>query len=314
MHPAASVIFFTTASGAGYGILVLLGILVPLGYLPTDPWFGSVILLLALSLVSGGLLSSTFHLHHPERAWRALSQWRSSWLSREGVAAILTYGPALLFAFGWIYYGNSMGGWAFWGAIAAIMALITIYSTAMIYASLRTIRQWHHRLVPLVYITLGLASGAIWLAAITSSFGIANDLVVVAALLLMLAGAVVKFLYWSSIDQSTSPSDAGSATGLGFIGSVKQFEVPHTEDNWVMKEMGFQIARKHALKLRKIAGLLGFLVPFLCLLAGLMGIAPMPIVAWIAAISASAGVVTERWLFFAEAQHVVGLFYGQDQR
>jgi len=313
MHPAASVIFFTTASGAGYGILALLGILVPLGYLPADPWFGGVTLLLALGLVSLGLLSSTFHLHHPERAWRALSQWRSSWLSREGVAAIITYGPALLFAYGWIYNGNSIGGWAFWGAVAAVMALVTIYSTAMIYASLRTIHQWHHRLVPLVYLTLGLTSGAIWLAAITSSFGIANNLVIVAALILTLLGAVIKFLYWSSIDQSTSPSDAGSATGLGFIGSVKQFEVPHTEDNWVMKEMGFQIGRKHALKLRKIVGILAFFVPFLCLLAALMNVAPLVIMTWIAAISASVGIVTERWLFFAEAQHVVGLFYGHDQ-
>ncbi|USG60948.1 dimethyl sulfoxide reductase anchor subunit [Sneathiella marina] len=313
MHPAASVIFFTTASGAGYGILVLLGIMVPLGYLPTDPWFGAVTLLLALGLVSGGLLSSTFHLHHPERAWRALSQWRSSWLSREGVAAILTYAPVLLFAFGWVSYGNAIGGWAFWGAVAAIMALVTIYSTAMIYASLRTIRQWHHRLVPLVYLTLGLTSGAIWLAALTSSFGIANEFVVTAALILILISALIKFFYWSSIDQTTSPSNAGTATGLGHLGAVKQFEVPHTEDNWVMKEMGFQIARRHALKLRKIAGLLAFLVPFLCLLAGLMNVAPMPIITWIAAISASAGIVTERWLFFAEAQHVVGLFYGHDQ-
>ncbi|MEH6547202.1 MAG: DmsC/YnfH family molybdoenzyme membrane anchor subunit, partial [Sneathiella sp.] len=232
MHPAASVIFFTTASGAGYGILVLLGILVPLGYLPTEPWFGAVTLILALGLVSAGLLSSTFHLHHPERAWRALSQWRSSWLSREGVAAIVTYGPALLFAFGWVVYGNSIGGWALWGAVTAIMALVTIYSTAMIYASLRTIRQWHHRLVPLVYLTLGLASGAIWLAAISSSFGVTNDLVVAVALILIVAGAVIKFIYWSSIDQSVSQSDAGTATGLGHIGTVKQFEAPHTEDNW----------------------------------------------------------------------------------
>jgi sulfite dehydrogenase (quinone) subunit SoeC len=312
MHPAASVIFFTTASGAGYGLLALLGILVPLGYLPADPWFGGVTLLLALGLVSIGLLSSTFHLHHPERAWRALSQWRSSWLSREGVAAIITYGPALLFAFGWINYGNSIGGWAFWGAVAAIMALVTIYSTAMIYASLRTIRQWHHRLVPLVYLTLGLASGAIWLAAITSSFGIANNLVVGVALVLILLGAVIKFVYWFSIDQSVPPSDAGTATSLGEIGSVKQFEVPHTEDNWVMKEMGFQIGRKHTLKLRKIVGLLAFFVPFLCLLAALMNVAPLLIMTWIAAISASVGIVTERWLFFAEAQHVVGLFYGHD--
>jgi sulfite dehydrogenase (quinone) subunit SoeC len=311
MHPAASVIFFTTASGAGYGLLALLGIMIPLGYLPTDPWFGVVSLVLSLGLVSVGLLSSTFHLHHPERAWRALSQWRSSWLSREGVAAILTYGPALLFAFGWIVYGNSIGGWAWWGIVAAMMALVTIFSTAMIYASLRTIRQWHHRLVPPIYLVLGLASGAIWLSAITSSFGIANNLIVVVALIFTLAGAVIKFMYWGSVDRSQSLSDSGTATGLGTIGTVAQFEAPHTEDNWVMREMGFQIGRKHALKLRKIVSFLAFFIPALCLLSALFDIGPALIMTWIAALSASLGIVIERWLFFAEAEHVVGLFYGR---
>lgn len=312
MHPAASVIFFTTASGAGYGLLVLLGIMVPLGYLPADPWFGAVSLLLSLGLVSAGLLSSTFHLHHPERAWRALSQWRSSWLSREGVAAIVTYGPALLFAFGWVVYGNSIGGWALWGIIAALMALVTIYSTAMIYASLRTIRQWHHRLVPLVYLVLGLASGAMWLSAITSSFGIENNLVVIIALILTVIGAVIKFMYWGSVDRSESESNPGTATGLGTIGTVKQFEAPHTEDNWVMREMGFQIARKHAMKLRRFVGLLAFLVPALCLLAVVFNVSPALMMTWVAALSASVGIVLERWLFFAEAKHVVGLFYGRN--
>ena len=101
MHPAISVIFFTAASGAGYGLLALLGIAVPGGLLPADPWFGVAALGLALALVSAGLLSSTFHLGHPERAWRAVSQWRSSWLSREGVAALATYIPTGLFGIGW---------------------------------------------------------------------------------------------------------------------------------------------------------------------------------------------------------------------
>ena len=85
MHPAYSVIFFTTASGAGYGMLILIGILNALGYLNNNVTYGVIILLLALSLITCGLLSSTFHLGHPERAWRALKEWRSSWLSREGV-------------------------------------------------------------------------------------------------------------------------------------------------------------------------------------------------------------------------------------
>ena len=40
-------------------------------------------ILIAYALASGGLIASTFHLGHPERAIKAFTQWRSSWLSRE---------------------------------------------------------------------------------------------------------------------------------------------------------------------------------------------------------------------------------------
>ena len=95
MHPAYSVILFTTASGAGYGLLALLG-LVGFNHGPASSLiFGLTAMVIALGLITIGLLSSTFHLGHPERAWRAFSQWRSSWLSREGVAAVLTYLPLI---------------------------------------------------------------------------------------------------------------------------------------------------------------------------------------------------------------------------
>ncbi|MEM9784774.1 MAG: DmsC/YnfH family molybdoenzyme membrane anchor subunit, partial [Pseudomonadota bacterium] len=98
MHPAKSVILFTTASGAGYGLLIWLAIFSATGAIAPDRGFGLIAFTLSLGLVTGGLLSSTLHLGHPERAWRAMSQWRTSWLSREGVAALVTYAPALLFA------------------------------------------------------------------------------------------------------------------------------------------------------------------------------------------------------------------------
>src|SRR4029077_9268611 len=94
MHPAYSVIFFTTASGAGYGLLIGLAAAAILNLVPRDPVLGFFGLGIALVLVTTGLLTSTFHLGRPERAWRSLSQWRSSWLSREGAAAIVTYIPA----------------------------------------------------------------------------------------------------------------------------------------------------------------------------------------------------------------------------
>ena len=90
MHPAASVILFTVTSGMGYGLLALLAVLGSLGVLPPDPGLGLAGFGTALALITAGLLASIFHLGHPERAWRALSQWRTSWLSREGVLAIMS--------------------------------------------------------------------------------------------------------------------------------------------------------------------------------------------------------------------------------
>ena len=77
MHPSYSVILFTTASGAGYGMLALLALGAVLGQLPADRWFGFTAFATSLGLVTFGLLSSTFHLGHPERSWRAVGQWRS---------------------------------------------------------------------------------------------------------------------------------------------------------------------------------------------------------------------------------------------
>ena len=123
MHPAFSVIFFTTATGAGYGLLALLGPLAALGLVPTTRWFGAVSLGISLTLITAGLLSSTLHLTHPERAWRAFSQWRSSWLSREGVMSVATYVPAGIFALGWVVLGQTDGVFAAAGIVAAVFAL-----------------------------------------------------------------------------------------------------------------------------------------------------------------------------------------------
>ncbi|MFV2093244.1 MAG: dimethyl sulfoxide reductase anchor subunit family protein, partial [Hyphomicrobiales bacterium] len=134
MHPAYSVIFFTTTSGAGYGLAAVLGS----GAIdPTSPagWAGY---LLALALIGAGLAASSAHLGHPERAWRALRQWRTSWLSREAVLAGGTFVPLLLVT-GLGYFGRSLPTVA---AIGGVLSLITVFATAMIYASLKTIHHW----------------------------------------------------------------------------------------------------------------------------------------------------------------------------
>ncbi len=320
MTPALSVIFFTTASGAGYGLLALLGLLAPFGLVPATPWFGIVSLALALALVSAGLLSSTLHLGHPERAWRAVSQWRSSWLAREGLSALLTYLPALGFGATWFAARRVDPAAAALGALAAAGAVVTIFCTAMIYASLRPVRQWRNAYVTPNFFLLSGFSGALWLAAMARVFqastplptilssGLASGL----ALLFGLAALAAKILYWRVIDRTPGASTAETATGLGHLGRVRALEAPHTEENYLLREMGFRIARKHARRLRGLAVLIGFAAPLLLTVAALILPAlPALIAAIAAALLALAGIFVERWLFFAEATHTVMLYYGR---
>ncbi|HYH23359.1 MAG TPA: DmsC/YnfH family molybdoenzyme membrane anchor subunit [Azospirillum sp.] len=311
MHPAYSVIFFTTASGAGYGLLALLGIFAASGLLPADRWLGVVGVGLAMTLIAGGLLSSVGHLGRPERFLGAMRQWRSSWLAREGVLAILTFIPAGLFGIGWVFLNSTQGFFGWMGALAAVLAGITVWCTSMIYASLKPIQQWHNVFVTPSYLVLGLMTGALLLVLVTRAFGVYQGAFGWLAVLAVVAGWAVKTAYWRHIDGTRPRSTLGTATGLGRLGTVRLLEMPHTEENFLMKEMGFRIARDHATKLRRVAGLALFAVPFVLALAAALG---GPVVGTLAAagavLSAGLGVVVERWLFFAEARHTSMLYYG----
>jgi DMSO reductase anchor subunit len=312
MHPALSVIVFTVASGAGYGLLFLLGLGGAAGWLPPERWFGVSAFVLSLGAITFGLLSSTFHLGHPERAWRAVSQWRSSWLSREGLASLIAYLPAAIFAIGWIGLGRNSGAWGLFGLIAAIWAAIAVYCTGMIYASLKPIQRWHNGYVVPGYLLLALMTGAVWLNAVSHLFGRSSDVLTLIVIGALVVAWPVKLAYWRFIDRSRSESTAESATGLGPLGKVRLLDAPHTEDNYLMQEMGFRIARRHAYRLRAFATIFAFVLPFLLTALTTALAQPVAAVAAIlAAVFVTAGVLIERWLFFAEARHTVTLYYGQ---
>ncbi|HWG78698.1 MAG TPA: DmsC/YnfH family molybdoenzyme membrane anchor subunit [Stellaceae bacterium] len=311
MHPALSIIVFTTVSGAGYGLLFWLGLLGAAGALPPERGLGVAAFALALGAVSGGLVASTWHLGHPERAWRALGQWRSSWLSREGVAALATYLPAAVFAIGWVFLGTTGGAWSAAGLLAALGALATVICTAQIYRSLKPIQRWHNGWVLPNYLALAAMTGALWLASLAALWGLAGALPAVIALATIAIAAPLKLGYWRFIDRTAGASTAGSATGLGRFGEVRLFEAPHSSDNYLLKEMGFRLARKHAARLRRLALASGFAAPFgLTLIALSLGGPAGAAAALLAAAVAQLGVFVERWLFFAEAKHTVTLYYG----
>jgi DMSO reductase anchor subunit len=312
MHPAYSVILFTSASGAGYGLLVWLALARLTGAWAIAPGVGFAACLLALALVTVGLLSSTFHLGHPERAWRAFTQWRSSWLSREGVAAVLTYPAALIFTAGWIWSAVPDGAMTAAAVATLVFSMITVYTTSMIYASLKTIPRWSNGFVTPVYLLFALASGGLLFTGFLGLAGAAGMNEMILFLAVLLVAWVVKIYYWRYIDKAKAESDSGTATGLGHLGKVTQLEAPHTSENYLLKEMGYQVARKHAARIRRSALLTGLVIPAAVLLAaGTLQGALQVLVLVLAVVSGLFGVVSERWLFFAEAKHVVTLFYGR---
>ncbi len=306
MNPAYSVVLFTTASGAGYGLLALLGLVGFNHGTASNPVFGLVAAVIGLGLITLGLLSSTFHLGRPERAWRAFSQWRSSWLSREGVAAVATYFPALVFIAAWANILPAPNLIAPLGVATAVLCAITVFCTGKIYSTLVTIRAWNHPLTVPVYLAFALATGGAVLTAVATVFDryqVFQALIAAAATLIVMA---LKYFYWRGIDGAERTHTMAAATGLG--AGVRQWEVPHTSENYIMKEMGFAVARKHALKLRNTV-LLFLLLTVLALAACQI----TPWFSWIAAPAVLFAAVLERWLFFAEAQHVVSLFYGAEK-
>ena len=305
MHPAYSVIFFTTASGAGYGLLFWLSLAHVAGMLPPG-WMRFAAIVVALGLITAGLLSSTLHLGHPERAWRAFSQWRSSWLSREGVAAVATYVPSGLLALMWLF---GLDGGGVLAVLSALGAVATVWCTGMIYASLRTVRQWNMALVPVVYLVLAAASGALLLALMLALWGHAADGAVALAALMLVLALGLKLAWIAAVARDPGRYTAAMALGLGQDG-IRPLDPPHTQPNFVMREMGYAVGRRHAARLRLLALAALFGLPLALLaLAALTGLAALPVL--LAVLSATVGLLVERWLFFAEAEHVSMLYYGR---
>jgi DMSO reductase anchor subunit len=325
MHPAFSVLLFTTLSGAGYGLLMWTGALILLPFLQgRPPQQGVLPLLWAMLLLTGllfttvGLISSVFHLGKPGRAWRAFSQWRSSWLSREGVFAVAT-ALSVLGLLGMVAAVFATRSYAVLDGIAApllaaamaVLSIVTVACTAMIYASLKPIPAWRQALVVPVYFAFAALTGWLLLMALVNWGSLSDEalgVIVLVTFVLAVTTAALKLVYWHRIDRQPLGATRGDAVGLPGR-EVGVFERPHTQDNYLNREMGFVVARKHARALRVIA---------VALFAGV----PMA-AAWLAwaqpdwagpvftlcTVLALLGVLVERWLFFAQARHMVTLYY-----
>jgi len=300
MRPAFSLIVFTTLSGLGFGLAAILGL--GLIMAPTPQWW-VIYNGVALALIGAGVLSSTLHLGHPERAWRAMTQWRSSWLSREGVLAALT--TIILLGFAAEGYAEGHGNLKI-GIAVALLSLATIWSTAMIYASLKTVARWHHPLTPFVFVGYAISGGLVLAAALDALANGGMSLLAQPALMGLISTAIVTMIWTKQAGAEGSGSTPESATGLGNLGEVRMLMPPHSEENWLQHEMGFVVARKHAAKLRLFSVTLAIILPAVMVYSAAASSAMLVL----AAITHVIGVMVSRWLFFAEAKHTVMLYYG----
>ena len=310
MKPSLSIIFFTVSSGAGLGLLALLALadVCSLALLTDARLLIGVTA--ALALVLAGLASSTLHLAKPSNAWRSFSRFRTSWLSREAVFSALLVPTVLAYA------ATIAGGG---GALRVLLApLITALSwavlicTAMIYASLKPIRQWHTRWTPVNYVLLGHWSAVIILMALASAP--TASILVWSAVLIGVTALAAKLGYWRAIaDTSTAPTleraigvkEGVRPAGVS-IAQARLFDVGHSHRTFLTDEFVFRVARQYTSLLRVIALALTFVVPAAWLVWG-----PLHIVAaLVVAVLCLIGLLAERWLFFAEARHTVRLYHG----
>lgn len=310
MHPAFSVIFFTVASGAGYGLFILMALGYILGFVELDKTVTLTGGLLSLTLISAGLLSSTLHLANPKNAWRAFFRFRTSWLAREGVFAVLFYPVAMLFLLGvWVNTDKPEynGLVAVIGFAAFTLALATLFSTGMIYGCLKTIRQWNTALTPANYILLGLATGSILLVLILTANSQSVSLVASLSVALILIAAISKAIYYFWVRTVTGPT-INTATGFTRA-QVRLLDTGHTAGTFLTDEFAYFAPAKLLLGLRVTVFVAGFLIPLF--FVGLIALGIQS--SWLALVAVLAtftGVGAERWLFFAEARHVIRLYHG----
>jgi sulfite dehydrogenase (quinone) subunit SoeC len=301
MKPALSVIFFTVFSGAGLGLAIWTLIASTMQqHIRMDVNTFYKALAIAIVLTIAGLCSSTLHLANRKNVVYSLSRWRTSWLSREGLLAIIFFPLVALHLY---VTHDAMSTFAPFTLLAVIAcALSILFCTGMIYACLKTVPRWNTWITPAKYVLFGLMSGAVLFTAALSlrpvEIGPLGKPMM--AIITLSLGLVLYFAYL--LKHPRNQHTIEGALGVK-QGRVRMLDVGHSHGTFLTQEFGFQIARDKARLLRWLAILWAFVIP-LILLAFTQWF-------WVATVFCIAGLFVERWLFFAEAEHVVRLYHGQ---
>ena len=306
MHPAFSILFFTTLAGAAQGLLVALASAHIEG-VAMDSGFLLQAIGLALVLLVAGLAASFLHLGHKMRAWRAVLMWRTSWMSREVIVLPAYIGLTALW---WLaLYTGSDGALARalpWAVVAG--ALLLWYCTAMIYACLRFIQEWAHWSTVANFILIGLASGGALACALAASAGQSALLAALApwTTLVTLLAALSR---WHSLRRNAAlrpVTTLQSATGIQ-ASKLVQKSMGMSAGAFNTREF-FHCASQLVLRNVRWAFVLGlFVLPLALQVCALTSAATWPW-AWAALLQAPS-LIAERWVFFAQAKHPQNVYY-----
>jgi DMSO reductase anchor subunit len=308
MNPAFSVIFLTTLIGVGQGLFIALfsaEIGAALDRLPhQEPGFYALGSVIAVAFLAAGLIASFFHLGRPERAWRAAAMWRTSWLSREVI--VLPAFMALVLLYGALHHVGRPETMVA-GAIALVACIALFVCTAMIYACIKFLQEWATPLTTLNFMLLGAASGYTFAAAY--AIVEAPDLAptyAMWAVALTLAGFCMRVATLVRNARIRPRSSLQTAIGVkhpkieqkaqGFMGgSFNTREFFHGKAAAVVRSVkwGFLVA--------------AFALPVALLLAG--AYSDSALLTALAFPVQYAGLIAERWFFFAQARHPQNLYY-----
>ena len=295
MKPAFSIVVFTVLSGAGLGLAMMLAAFSALGGGEDNFWRA---LQVSVLLTGGGLLASVGHLANPKNAWRAMIRFRSSWLSREAVLAVVFFMLAALWA--WQHYQGGVN--IYLSAAAGLCALATVFCTAMIYQSLKPIPAWHHPITSINYIAFSLMSGAALFGAIAQNQH--------AAVVVLVSGAVAMIGKFFHYHRAGKAQDIRVGRATGFTqAKAKLLEAGHTGATFLTREFIFEASARFLSRMRAAAMLLCFVPVFAAAGAQLVSGGASFALA-LALPLMFAGLLCERWLFFAEAKHVVRAYHG----
>lgn len=303
MNPAFSVVLFTTIAGSAQGLVVVLALAMLTG-LAMAPAFVGAALIVAEAMLLIGLGASFAHLGRPERAWRSVLMWRTSWLSREVIALPAFIG---LVAIWWLLLHRGIDTLLLPVALIVVAAVLW-YCTGMIYACLRFIQEWAQPLTLINFTLTGLSSGSI-LACALAAYANEGRLLAAAgpaALIVTLIAWAARMLALRRNATLKHKSTLQSATGIAAPNLVQK-SMGMSAGSFNTREFfhGRTLAVVKRMKLALIV--FGFALPALLALLALASGAALP---WaLAVLSQIPGLLADRWFFFAQAKHPQNLYY-----